>query len=186
MHGNDTGRRGHRWRPAVWGTAAGLLLLPWVAMQFTGEVDWTPGDFVVFGAMLLAACGACELGMRMSDSAAYRAAFCVAIAAGFLLAWVNLAVGMIGTEANPANLMFGGVLAVGALGALVARFRPRGMFRVLVAMAIAQVLVVVIALAAGIGFDAALWVLTGVFAALWLFSAGLFRKAAREQAGGQP
>ena len=33
--------------------AAVLLLVPLVAMQFTTEVDWSPGDFVVMGAMLI-------------------------------------------------------------------------------------------------------------------------------------
>ncbi|KRE84760.1 hypothetical protein ASG75_12785 [Rhodanobacter sp. Soil772] len=179
--GNSGGRRGNRWRPAVWGAAAGLLLLPLVAMQFTGDVVWTPFDFMVFGAMLLAACGTYELGARVSSNTAYRAAFGVAVAAGFILVWVNLAVGIIGTENNPANLMFGGVLVVGIIGALIARFRPHGMARALIATAVAQALVVVIAVAAVIEFDFALVGLTVFFVAMWLISAGLFRKAARER-----
>ena len=51
------GRRWKGWRIAMWGTAAFLLLLPAVAMQFTSEVDWGPGDFMVMGVMLLTACG---------------------------------------------------------------------------------------------------------------------------------
>jgi len=180
--GNNSARRGNRWRPAVWGAAAGLLLLPLVAMQFTKDVVWTSLDFIVFGSMLLVACGTYELGARMSRNTAYRAAFGVAIVAGFFMVWVNLAVGIIGTEHNPANLMFGGVLVVGVIGALIARFRPWGMVRALIATAVAQVLVVVIAVAAAISFDFALVGLTGFFVAMWLTSAGLFRKAAREQA----
>lgn len=172
-------RRGNRWRLAVWGVAAGLLLLPLVAMQFTTEVTWTAFDFVVFGSMLLAACGIYELGAWLSGNTAYRAAFAVAIAAGFLQVWVNLAVGIIGTENNPANLMFGGVLVVGIVGALIARFRPRGMARALMATALAQALVVAIALIAAIGFDSALVGLTGFFVAMWLISAALFQKSAR-------
>ena len=37
------------------GTAA-ILLIPFVAMQFTGEVNWTTSDFVI-AAVLLAATG---------------------------------------------------------------------------------------------------------------------------------
>ncbi|MDQ2695792.1 MAG: hypothetical protein M3Z21_10530, partial [Pseudomonadota bacterium] len=58
---NGGGRRGSRWRIAVWGTAAFLLLLPLAAMQFTNEVNWDETDFIVFGAMLAVACGTCEL-----------------------------------------------------------------------------------------------------------------------------
>lgn len=171
---------------AVWGTAAFLLLLPVVAMRFTNEVTWDGTDFIVFGAMLAAACGTCELAVRMTGNSAYRAAVCVAVAAAFILVWMNLAVGIIGTEDNPANLMFGGVLTVGIVGAVIARLQPQGMVRVLVATALAQALVAVIALIAGLGSTGPSWpedilVLSGFFTALWVGSALLFRKAAREQ-----
>jgi hypothetical protein len=172
-------RRGNRWRIVAWSAAAVLLLLPLVAMQFTDEVNWTAADFVVFGAMLAAAGGAFELAARMTRNAAYRAAVGVALAAAFLLVWANGAVGIIGSEDNPANLMFGGVLAVGLVGAAVARFRPPGMARALVATALAQALVAVIAAASGAGY---IFVATAFFGALWLASAWLFRRAALEPA----
>ncbi|MGH8077936.1 MAG: hypothetical protein ACREPE_11510 [Lysobacter sp.] len=50
---NGSPRLGDRWRIAIWGTAALLLLLPLVAMQFTDEVDWDETDFIVIGAMIL-------------------------------------------------------------------------------------------------------------------------------------
>jgi hypothetical protein len=183
---NGGGRRGSRWRIAVWGTAAFLLLLPLVAMRFTNEVNWDETDFMVFGAMLAAACGTCELAARMTGNSAYRAAVSVAVAAAFILVWMNLAVGIIGTEDNPANLMFGGVLAVGIVGAVIARLQPQGMARALVVTALAQALVAVIALIAGLGSTGPGWPgdvlsLTGFFTALWVGSALLFRKAAREQ-----
>jgi hypothetical protein len=182
---NGSGRRGNRWRIAIWGSAALLLLLPLVAMQFTNEVNWDETDFIVFGAMLLAACGTCELAARMTGNGAYRAAVGVAVAAAFILVWMNLAVGIIGNEDNPANLMFGGVLAVGIIGAVIARFQPQGMARALMTTAVAQALVGVIALAMG---SVEAFVLTAFFAALWLTSAWLFRNAAREQvpAGAAP
>jgi hypothetical protein len=179
------GRRGSRWRIAVWGTAALVLLLPLLAMQFTDEVNWDETDFIVIGAMLLAACGTYELAARAWGNTAYRAAVGVAVAAAFILIWINLAVGIIGTEDNPANLMYGGVLAVGIIGAVIARFQPHGMARALVATALAQAWVAVIALIMGSGKA---FILTGFFVALWLASARLFRKAARAQvpAGAAP
>lgn len=174
-------REGNRWRIAIWGFAALLLLTPLVAMQFSKQVVWGREDFVIFGVMLAAACGAYELGARASGNGAYRAATGLAIVTAFVLVWMNLAVGIIGNEENPANLMFGGVLAVGFIGALVARFEARGMAVALVATAVAQALVAAVALVARLEPPRIL-VLTGLYVALWLASAGLFRRAAGAQA----
>jgi hypothetical protein len=176
-------QKGFFWRLAPWVVSGLLLLLPLIAMQFTSEVNWDETDFIVFGAMLFGACGLYELAATMTPNIAYRAAVGVAVVAAFLLIWMNLAVGIIGSEDNPANLMYGGVLAVTIAGAFIVRFRPYGMARVLVATALAQTLVGSIALAAGLGSTGANWprviiVLTGFFAALWLVSAWLFRRAA--------
>jgi hypothetical protein len=178
---NGSGRSNPRWRRAIWGTAALLLLSPWVAMRFTGEVAWGLADFAVFGAMLFVACGTYELAANLTRNPSYRAAVGVAIGAAFILVWLNLAVGIIGNEGHPANWMYGGVLAVGLSGAILARFQPPGMARALVWTAGAQALVAVIALLAGWGTLLAWAMLTGFFVALWLTSARLFRKAAREQ-----
>jgi len=164
-----------RWRLVVWGAALLLLLLPGVAMQFTAEVQWTKYDFAVFAAMLAGACGAYELLARGHPSHLYRAAFGLALLGAFLLIWINLAVGLIGSERNPANLMFGGVLLIGAAGAALARLRARGMVWALAAMAGAQAAAAGIALANG--WDQPL-VLQAFFVALWLASAQLFWRAA--------
>ena len=131
-----------------------------------------------FGSMLAAACGAYELAARVARNNTYLAAAGLAIGTGFILVWINLAVGIIG-ENNPANLMFGGVLVVAIVGALVARLQPGGMARALGVTALAQASVAVVVLIAGWGYDAA--ILSGLFAAPWLVSAALFRKSAREQ-----
>ena len=184
--GTESGVERHRrfWRLAPWMMAALILLLPLVAMRFTDEVDWDATDFSVMGVMLLGACGLYEGTARTTGNLACRAAVAIALVAAFLLVWINLAVGIVGSEDNPANLMFGGVLAVGIVGALVARFRPHGMARALAATALAQTLVGMIALIAGWGATGAngpwpLMVLTAFFTALWLASARLFWKAGR-------
>jgi hypothetical protein len=182
--GGGGGGRTSRWRIAIWGVAAFLLLLPAVAMQFTDEVNWDETDFAVFGTMLAIAAGTYELAARMTRNSAYRAATGVALAAAFILIWMNLAVGIIGSEDNPANLMYGGVLAVGIIGAVIARARADGMARTLLAAALAQAVIAVIAIAAGLGRPASgpleLLALNGFFIAPWLLSAWLFRKAARK------
>ena len=188
MAGNAESRgggRGNLWRLAPWAIATLLLLLPLVAMRFTDAVAWDGADFVVAGALLFGACGVFELAARTTGGRAYRAAVGLALAAALVLIWINLAVGVIGTADHPANLMYGGVLAIGVIGAIIARFRPGGMARALVATAIAQALVPLIVLIAGLASIRMLtpaFVLTGVFVALWLGSAWLFRRAAREQA----
>ena len=183
---NGGGRRGSRWRIAAWAAAALLLLLPLFAMQVTDQVVWDVADFAFFGALLVGAGVTYELAARMTGNTAYRAAVGVALAAAFILVWMNLAVGVIGTERDDANLMYGGVLAVGIIGAIIARFQPDGMARALFATALAQALVAVIALLAGLGSPwsgpGEVLILNGFFAALFVGSAWLFRKAARGRA----
>jgi len=179
---NGRGRRGG-WRKAVWGTAAFLWLLPLVAMQFTTEVNLV--ETVAYGVILSAAAGTYELALalRTRDSA-YQIAAGVALAAAFLLGWVNGAVGIIGNEGQPANLMYSGLIAVGLIGALVARFQPRGLSRVLIVVAVAQALVPVIALIMWpqVSWGAAgmmgVFVLNAFFVLLFAGSALLFRRAA--------
>lgn len=124
----------------------GLLMIPLVAMQFTGEVNWSPFDFIVMGTLLFGTGLAYVLISRVSDSTAYRAAVAVSAVTGLLLIWVNLAVGIIGSENNPANQLYFGVILVGLVGAFLARFRPRGMARALFVTAGIQLLVPVLAL----------------------------------------
>ena len=166
--------------------ACALLLAPLVAMQFTREVMWTASDFIVFGAMLFGALGLYELAARNARGTAYRWAAGIAVGAGFFLVWINFAVGVIGSEDNPANLMFAGVLAIALLGALGARLRPAGMAYASFGTAFAQLLTGIIALAGDLGAEGAGWpgdviALTAIFTCLWLASAFLFRSAAHAE-----
>ena len=121
---------------------------------------------------------------------AYRSAIGIALTAAFILIWLSLGVGIIGKDGDPANLMYFGVIAVGIIGAIIARLQPHGMARALVATAIAQALVAVIALIAGLGLPwsgpAEILALNGFFITLFAGSAWLFRRAApsRPERGG--
>ncbi len=169
--------------------AAFLLLLPLLAMQITNEVVWDLADFAVAGAFLVGTGLTYELIARKAGNIAYRAAVGVALAAALLIVWINVAVGIIGNEENPANLMYIGVLAVGITGAIIARLRPHGMARTLFATALAQALVPVIALIVGKPQLTSVEVFLGVlgvlgvnafFVMLFVGSAWLFRRAARK------
>lgn len=164
-----------------------LLMVPLVAMQFTKEVNWTLSDFVVAGVLLFGSGLTFELVSRRSANIVYRVAVGIAVATALFLVWSNLAVGIIGNEDNPANLMYFGVLAIGAIGAIIARLQPLGMARALFATALAQLLVPVIALIiwrpevnAGVLY---VFILNAVFVMLFVGSALLFRRAAHMQNG---
>jgi hypothetical protein len=164
------------WRIAGWSIPAMLLLLPLVAMQFTEEVNWTAEDFV-FAAVLFGSVGlAFELIVRKSGSLAYRFGAIGAVVATFLTIWVNGAVGMIGSEGNPYNFLFLGVPFVALLGAILARFKARGMAAATTAAAAVQAALGLYGLSAdplGGAFS------TG-FAGFWLIAAACFQVAPRE------
>jgi hypothetical protein len=163
-----------------------ILLVPFFAMQFTDEVAWDLVDFAVAGTLLLGTGLGFELAMRKTGNTAYRAAVGVALAAALLLVWINLAVGIIGAEENPANLMYFGVFAIGVIGAFIARFQPQGMASAMFATALSQALVPVIALIIwspqvdsmeALMDVASVFVLSAFFAMLFAGSALLFRRA---------
>jgi hypothetical protein len=126
---------------------------------------------------------------RRARRRAYLGASTVGLGSAFILCWSVPALGLIGEEGDPADRMYLGVLAVGLLGSLIARFRPRGMARALAAMAGAQSLVTFIALGMGKQDDpvTSLHELVGLnlfFIALYLVAAGLFRRASRQRETG--
>lgn len=165
--------RGLRW--LVWGGAAALLLAPLVAMRFTDEVRWTALDFLAMGAMLGVVCATFELVVRVARSGWYVAAAAVATAVAFLMSWIDLAVGIVGAGPHP---MFFAVIAVAAVGAVVAKFAAAGMVRAMAATAAMQLAASAAALTLGEGRGAALSL---CFAAAWALAAGLFRVAARAE-----
>jgi hypothetical protein len=167
------------------GTAL-LLLIPLAAKLFLAGMAWTLFDFVAAGILLFCAGLTFVLIAQQSDNTAYRLAVGVAVAAGLLLVWANLAVGLVGSEDNPANLLYGGVLAVALIGAFGARFRPLGMSRAMFGAALTYVVVTAIALFIWKpSADTAehsislvnVLVANAVFAALWVASGWLFRRA---------
>jgi len=173
---NDEGaRRMNPWRAAAWSFAGLILLLPLVAMQFTAEVNWTAGDFI-FAALTIGTVGlVIELAARTSRSVPYRAGVGFAVAASFLIVWVNGAVGMIGDEDNPYNLLFLGVIPLALLGAVLARFRAPGMAWATALAGLAQAAIAI----GGIPADLRGGVLSAGLACLWLLSAALFHNAGR-------
>ena len=147
-------------------------------------MNWDALDFAVFGSMFAVVVFVFMLVRSRSSNSSYRFAAAIALGAAFILTWVNGAVGIIGNENNDANLMFFGVLAVGAIGSIIARGRTREMAYALYATAASQALVAAIAIVGDMGSEGPAWpkdllVMTAFFVALWVVSARLFQKAAR-------
>lgn len=78
-------------------SVAFLLLIPFLAMQFTHEVNWSPFDFLVMGILLFGAGLAGERVWRTVKTTKYRIALLLAVLAVFFLLWAELAVGVFGT-----------------------------------------------------------------------------------------
>jgi len=71
-----------------------LLLVPAVAMHFTDEVSWGPGDFVVAAVLLFGAGTIMVMGVRHARSLFARAAVVTVVALGLAAVWAELAVGL--------------------------------------------------------------------------------------------
>jgi hypothetical protein len=162
---------------------AGVIALIPVVLTLLALWHWRPGALILALLLLLGAAGlAYELvAKKRLANKAYRFAVALALAAVFVLLWMNVAVGGILGD-DPANMMYFGVLLVGFIGALLARLEAAGMSWALVATAFAMILVPAIALLIGTPAFAngvvAVFGLHAGFALLFVGSALLFRRAA--------
>lgn len=182
MAGNTQadGRPAGRWRGALWAIAALALLVPLAAGW-----PWTTSDYVFAALLMFGSLALYELAARLTGNTAYRTGAAIAIGAAFLLLWVNGAVGITDSEADGLFLL---VPAIAFIGALVARFQPRGMAVAMFSAALAAVAIVVIALIAGVvpAFNSAFEVLgiAAFFGMMFVGSGLLFHQAARQRANG--
>lgn len=76
------------------GTAA-LLLAPLLAMQFTSEVNWDLADFIAAGLLLAGSGLAYVLLARMLRTPRRRVLLGAGLGLALLLAWAELAVGIL-------------------------------------------------------------------------------------------
>ncbi len=180
---NNGSKGGQPWMTAAWVTVTALILLaPLVAMQMDVEgVNWTVSDFALVGGVLVTAGLIYELAAR-AGNLAYQAAVAIALGASILSLWVTGAVGIIGDEGNPGNLLYVGVVVLAIVAAIVTRGRAAPMALAMVLVAIAELLVPVIAYA-GVA-DPTRDVLApevlfaaGFLTVSWLLSAWLFHKS---------
>jgi hypothetical protein len=177
------GRRRSLWKiPAI--VTVLVLLIPFLGNLLVDGWNWNFGGFVLAGTLVFGTALAYELVTRNRDRIAYRAAAGVALAAAFVLVWMNFV--QAADDVNPNAMIYLGVPIVGIIGAAMARLRPHGMALALFATAFAQAVVVVALIirnpqvtswtsAASRGFG-----LNAFFVIVFFGSALLFRKAARQ------
>jgi hypothetical protein len=181
--GDGRERRRSLWKTPVAVTAL-FVLAGSLGNHFVEGWNWEPLGFVRIGIILFGFGLAYEVVTRNIDTIAYRAAVAVALVTALGLLWANF-VQM--ADVNIAAAMYFGVPLVGIIGAVIARLRPAGMTRAMFATAIAQALVLTIALirnphvtswapAVTRGFAG-----NAFFVMLFVGSALLFRAAARRK-----
>lgn len=74
-----------------------VLLVPFVAMFYTEEVDWKLPDFIVVGILLAGVGFAYQLIVTGLKDNTNQVALGIVIGVAMILVWLELAVGIIGT-----------------------------------------------------------------------------------------
>lgn len=124
--------------------------------------------------------------MNQHNKKLYRHALSLLLFGVFIITWANLAVGIIGSENNPTNILFFLVPLIGFIIAALNRFRSRGMALVAITMAVFQFLIPFLALVINRpeihGLDAVkglvlIIAFNSCFASLFLASFYLFKKS---------
>lgn len=75
----------------------GILMVPLIAMQFTSEVDWNFGDFLVGFLLLSGFAFSIDLALRKLSKSRYKVPVVIGFLALLALTWAELAVGIFGT-----------------------------------------------------------------------------------------
>jgi hypothetical protein len=159
-----------------------VLLLPLIMMQFTHEVNWSPMDFALAGILLFSAGLAFLLVLRSGKGIIQKAAVASWIGINFLMIWANLAVGLIGSGPNIANILYIVVIAVAIAGAYITKFRPGGMLITTLFTVSVHFIIVAFALITGMHHLPGITIfeilaVNGFFVMLWLISGLLFQVA---------
>jgi hypothetical protein len=81
-------------RPMGWGAVALVMLAPAVAMQFTGEVNWTASDFVFAGVLLIGGAALIELVAWRVRNPVIHIGFALFVVGVVALIWAEAAVGI--------------------------------------------------------------------------------------------
>lgn len=169
---------------------AAVLLIPLIAKFTVPDFGWSNGDFIAAYVMMFVPSLAFLVISHTAKNNEYKYALALALLGAFLMIWIGGAVGIIGTEDNPANVVFFWVLVTGFLSSCLSMFRPVGMSRAMFLTAAAQVAAPIVAYfiwppTDGAGaWDPNILGVFGIsyfFAAMFLVSAILFKRSAEQK-----
>jgi hypothetical protein len=147
-----------------------------VASQVVEGWNWPARAFVFVYVLFFATGMVYAVIARKMGEWSYKAGLAAALVTGFALGWSNMV--HVADSENPANLVYYSVLAVGAVGAWLARLEARGLARTLFAMAATLALIAVILPSGAPPYMARNMAIGhGVFVALFTTSGLLFRHA---------
>ncbi len=166
--------------------STGLLIMPFTASLFVDGWNWSGFDYLFAWVLFSFVSLAITFAVTSTEDTSYKVAIGLAAVATFLLIWINGAVQIIGDvgDLDTPDGLYAGVIVIGLIGTILARFQPRGMSRALFAMAIAQFLVPVIgyiiwppAVFAWTPSVPSIFVLNSVWVLMFVVSGLLFRRA---------
>lgn len=104
-----------------------MLVIPFIGNRTVEGWNWDTFDFVFMGVLIFSAAFTFEMVARLSSNKMYKGAVGITVVAALLLTWMNLAVGIIGNEDNPANAMYFLVIPVGFLGLIASQMKAKGL-----------------------------------------------------------
>ncbi|MBZ0182205.1 MAG: hypothetical protein K8F60_07090 [Melioribacteraceae bacterium] len=173
--------------PAIASTL--FLIIPLTGMLLSAGVNWGFFDFIFAWVLLFSAGFTYKYIASRKSNTKYKAALAIAVFTSLFIVWSNLAVGIIGSEDNPVNLIYFVMLFAVIIGGVAVKFHPKGLSILMFAAAAAHGLIPFIAFVL-IGaenierFTREMNVLIGIhlfIIMLWTISGLLFRYSAQDK-----
>ena len=162
-----------------------LLMVPFIAMQFSQEVDWSFSDFAIMGSLIFITGLAYVLLTRFAKNWMLKIAFAITIGITFFMIWANLAVGLIGAGPHAGNLMYIAIYLIVAIGTLKYYSNPKKMSNVALTAIGGLILLTLIAFMAGMqnypaSSTSEILIVNGFFIVPYAIAAVLFMEAGKK------
>lgn len=173
--------------PAIGSTL--FLIIPLTGMLLSAGVNWGLFDFIFAWVLIFGSGFTYKFITSKISNTKYKAALGIAVFTSLFIVWSNLAVGIIGSEDNPVNLIYFVMLFAVIIGGVAVKFQPKGLSILMLAAAAAHGLIPFAAVLL-IGTENierftremnALIVIHLFIIMLWTISGLLFRYSAQDQ-----